>query len=134
MASEGKYRRRVPFTLNTEADILDEFKVCCRKQGQSVSEQFTKFMIEELEKNAIVQGNPIKIQSGRESERDKHDCSKSALEYYIEKRFITNDQWREEFKQENDIDKMEKLEALTSVMHNQARNRVYYLKTGFIRA
>lgn len=124
MPAARKYKRRISFTLNTEADILDEFAAQCKKEGSSISERFTKFMTEELEKNAIgSEKNPIAVSFWRSCDY------KNTLDDYLDKNFVTVKQFMDEF-QNDDFKKLERKEALGLTIAKAAKQISHVKQTG----
>lgn len=125
MPAAKKYRRRVSFTLNTEADILNDFAESCRKKGQSISERFTEFMTEELQKNAIgSDSNPINVDYYITT------SGKNTLDSYIDKGFVTINHFQQDFKQVKENQKLELYAALGKTITRAAEQIIYFNKNG----
>ena len=126
MPAARKYRRRVPFTLNTEADTLNQFAEQCRKQGLTISERFTEFMREELEKNAVGHdSNPISITYGCQA----NPKSSNTLDYYLDNGFVTRDYWKKKLERD-DPEKWTRVENLGTILVQTCKQLKYYNQTG----
>lgn len=64
-----EYRNRTVFTSNAELDVLNEIKELCRKERKTLSEKINELFIEELEKKAVGETNPLGISYGRQEEK-----------------------------------------------------------------
>lgn len=81
MAAAKKYTAKTSCTFTTEAEVLEEFKVACQKEGTNVSNGLTEIM---REKNAkySAKTSPIGISFGKSNEDSHKDCWKD-LEKWI---------------------------------------------------
>jgi hypothetical protein len=136
-----RYKHRVHFTINTEGDLLEEYKEHCKKQGTSASEQFTKHMAAELERHSGIENNSIGIKygNGESSNQDNND-PRNSLDYYIqmgiEKGFKTIKQFQDIFEEvdqqtlDNFQQKFEAYPPLVGTILNAIKQVNYYRKIG----
>jgi|SRR6476646_707881 len=76
MAAAKKYSTKTSCTFTTEAEVLEEFKIACQKEGTNVSNKLTQLMIEVLATNST-KTNPIGISFGMSSKESHKDCWKN---------------------------------------------------------
>lgn len=123
------YRDRSQLFISAEKDILKEFQELCDKERKSVSLKLNEMMLEEVQKNPLgpVAGNPINIEFNNQSIKSSNVES---LDYFIERNAITSRHWHKFYDRVNDIQRLERHEALTLTIQKAVKQRHSYLKTG----
>ena|SRR5690242_5931090 len=61
MVRERRYKRSTSFLMNTDYDVLEDFRKLCSNERKDVSEKLNELIREELQKNVVGVGTPINI-------------------------------------------------------------------------
>ena len=132
MVARKKYKERVSISLNTDREIFNQYMELVRKQGLSVSESLTALMKESIQKNQVwaASNNPIKITYSNDINQPGKKDDITSLDYFIENKRVTSDYWHNCFSKVDSSDQIARYEALSLTIHNQAKQRKHFLKTG----
>jgi hypothetical protein len=100
-----------------------------KSKGMSLSQYIVStFEENQQRKNAIgSDSNPINISYN--PSRQEEVKAKNTLDYYIDKRLVTQKYFLEEYKEKDD-QTLDRYEALTLTMHSAVKQTKYYRKTG----
>jgi hypothetical protein len=128
MVRERRYKHRTSFLMNTDLEVLEDFRKLCSDERKDVSEKLNEMIREEIRKK-VMGCNPISVNYNMNDEGIK-SSKLEGLDRYIEENYVTSKQWKEFFDKKDSYDIIMKYEALSLTIHKQAKNRANYLKTG----
>jgi hypothetical protein len=130
MVRPKTYHDRTSTSISFERQMLNEFLELCRTERKTFSEKVSEMIQEQLEKekNAIgSDSNPINICYNIDCQDEVK--AKNTLDYYIDKRLVTQKYFLEEYKEKDD-QTLDRYEALTLTMHSAVKQTKYYRQTG----
>ena len=128
---QKRYTDRKPVYFHTEGSILEQFKEVCYRERKDVAEKLNELMRTEIQKNVSPRlRTPINITFSNDINQSGKKDDITSLDYFIEKKHITSDYWHDYFSKKDSYDEVMRYEALSLTIHNQAKQRRHFLKTG----
>jgi|SRR5689334_3549666 len=115
--------------LNLDPNKVKDFRELCDEKGISLSEGIRQLIDRELENEKNESGrlnNPIHIMYDQAIKYSKIE----GLDKYIEDNSVTREHWHKFFGKVDDLNRVDKYEALTLTIYNEAKQRKHFLKTG----
>src|SRR5690242_15727052 len=130
MVRERRYKRRTSFLMNTDYDVLEDFRKLCSNERKDVSEKLNELTREELQKNVVGVATPINIPYSNDINQSGKITDITCLDYFIEKKLVTFDYWRQEYRNVDSLELVDKYTNLTGVINACGKERKQLIQTG----